>query len=70
MSLIRREAQTDATKEALEVVEAHLNNVGLPSYNALLLAMEQIERLAREGTREGQVIRDAVQEIAGKALGK
>lgn len=34
----------------------------------LLEALAQIERLAREGTREGHLIRDAMQEIASKAL--
>lgn len=31
-------------------------------------ALEQIERLARWGTRDGHLIRDAIQEIAAKAI--
>ena len=68
MSAITWAAKSDAVAEALEVFEAQLNNFGLPSYNKVLLALEQIERLAREGSRDGHTIRDAIQEIAAKAL--
>lgn len=39
-----------------------------PERDKLLAALDQIERLARTGTREGNIIRDAIQEIASKAL--
>lgn len=39
-----------------------------PERDALVAALSQIERLARDGTREGHLIRDAIQEIASKAL--
>ncbi|WP_164557856.1 hypothetical protein HF313_14970 [Massilia atriviolacea] len=34
----------------------------------LMAALKQIERLAREGSRDGHLIRDAIQEIAAKAI--
>lgn len=68
MVAINWAAKSDVATEALERVEAELNNVGLPGYNKVLLALEQIERLAREGSRDGHTIRDAIKEIAAKAL--
>lgn len=70
MPPIHRVAQTDAINEALEIVEAHLNNVGMPSYNTILLALEQIDEITSKGEQGGLAIRDAVQAIAAKALGK
>jgi hypothetical protein len=70
MNAINWAAKSDAMTESLEIVEAHLNNFGLPGYNKILVALEQIELLTRESSRELHpfAIRDAIREIAAKAL--
>lgn len=50
--LIKREGKNaaDVVEEAVAQAEAYLNNVGLPSYNGVLLALEQIKFvLSQEG---------------------
>jgi hypothetical protein len=70
-TIIRCEAQTDAVKEALEVVEAHLNNFCLPSYNTLLLALEQIAGAsAWDDGYDPMAAAARFQEIAKKAIGQ
>lgn len=68
MPIINIEGRSDVVKEAVADADAHTTNVGLPAYSQVLLALEQIARLGREGTRNGHIIRDAMTEIAEKAL--
>lgn len=69
MNLIQRETRKDYVAEAVANAEAHLNNVGLPSYNTVLVALEQIERLSREADRNAVDVPTMLGDIARKALG-
>jgi hypothetical protein len=44
-------ARKDEVKEAVTNAEAHLNNVGLPSYSAVLLALENLLRECEAGPK-------------------
>lgn len=57
--------------EGLEVVEAHLSNLGLPSYNTLLVALEQIANTSVCADGYGPMAAAArFQEIAKKVIGQ